>query len=172
MIVQLQSKSNFSFSAPTLYWDNLNKCCKWDNSSNMMRLSQTQSETDKRFYFQQMNDTISNKRCSSCLPRFQSPLQFPVILQSWMTRVCPYFRNFLSVVHFSGCVMSCCRPSLSNFLPGLFLSCFLKEFFLISLILSFLVPHLSLLTLLVLCYWLLCSVLCPRIPNFKSNANP
>lgn len=80
MIVQLQSKSNFSFSAPTLYWDNLNKCCKWDNSSNMMRLSQTQSETDKRFYFQQMNDTISNKRCSSCLPRFQSPLQFPVIL--------------------------------------------------------------------------------------------
>ena len=73
-------KKYFSFSAPTLYWDNLNKCCKWDNSSNMMRLSQTQSETDKRFYFQQMNDTISNKRCSSCLPRFQSPLQFPVIL--------------------------------------------------------------------------------------------
>ena len=48
---------------------------------------------------------------------------------------------------------------------------FWKSFFLISLILSSLVPHLSPLTLLVLCYWLLCSVLCPRIPNFKSNAN-
>ena len=144
----------------------------------MMRLSQTQSETDKRFYFQQMNDTISNKRCSSCLPRFQSPLQFPVILamssncfSSHGWRVFVHASETLSVVHFSGCVMSCCSPSLSNFLPGLLLSCFLKEFFFISLILSSLVLHLSPLTVLVLCYWLLCSVLCPRIPNFKSNAN-
>lgn len=179
MIVQLQSKSNFSFSAPTLYWDNLNKCCKWDTSSNMMRLSQTQSETDKRFYFQQMNDTISNKRCSSCLPRFQSPLQFPVILA--MSSNCFSSHGWRVFVHTSETFCLSYIFQLVSWVvvvypfPIFFLvsSCpvFWKSFFLISLILSSLVPHLSPLTLLVLCYWLLCSVLCPRIPNFKSNAN-
>lgn len=134
----------------------------------------------------QINDSISNKWTIlfpingvlyACLGfslffSFQLYLQFLLTASPVMDDACLSILQKLSVCRtFSACFMSCCSPSLSNFLPGLLLSCFLKEFFLISLILSSLVPHLSPLTLLVLCYWLLCSVLCPRIPNFKSNAN-